>query len=324
MHILVTGGNGFIGSHLTERLLEAGNQVTIVDDLSTGQRKNLNRVENHPSLRVLHADLGNPELVHEVCKDVDAVYHLAAAVGVALIAQQPIQTIHRNIYPTQLLLEELRRIHLTGKQVTMFLASTSEVYGKNPKSIWNENDDLVFGATTKPRWSYGASKAIDEFLALACVRECSMNIVIGRFFNVVGPRQSGAYGMVLPRFIQAAIAGKPLIVHDDGKQERCFAHVSDVVAAVLKLMNTPRTYGRIYNIGADQPISILEMAKRVIQIVNPKSTIEFQSYSQAYDDDFEDIRRRVPDLTRLKQAIDYNPTFSLDDIIRDVWRSTIE
>jgi UDP-glucose 4-epimerase len=324
MHILVTGGNGFIGSHLTERLLEAGNQVTIVDDLSTGQRKNLNRVENHPSLRVLHADLGNPELVHEVCKDVDAVYHLAAAVGVALIAQQPIQTIHRNIYPTQLLLEELRRIHLTGKQVTMFLASTSEVYGKNPKSVWNENDDLVFGATTKPRWSYGASKAIDEFLALACVRECKMNIVIGRFFNVVGPRQSGAYGMVLPRFIQAAIAGKPLIVHDDGKQERCFAHVSDVVAAVLKLMNTPRTYGRIYNIGADQPISILEMAKRVIQIVNPKSTVEFQSYSQAYDDDFEDIRRRVPDLTRLKQAIDYNPTFSLDDIIRDVWRSTIE
>lgn len=324
MHILVTGGNGFIGSHLTERLLEAGNQVTIVDDLSTGQRKNLKRVENHPSLRVLHADLGNPELVHEVCKDVDAVYHLAAAVGVALIAQQPIQTIHRNIYPTQLLLEELRRIHLTGKQVTMFLASTSEVYGKNPKSIWNENDDLVFGATTKPRWSYGASKAIDEFLALACVRECRMNIVIGRFFNVVGPRQSGAYGMVLPRFIQAAIAGKPLIVHDDGKQERCFAHVSDVVAAVLKLMNTPSTYGRIYNIGADQPISILEMAKRVIQIVNPKSTLEFQSYSQAYDDDFEDIRRRVPDLTRLKQAIDYNPTFSLDDIIRDVWRSTIE
>ena len=324
MHILVTGGNGFIGSHLTERLLEAGNQVTIVDDLSTGQRKNLNRVENHPSLRVLHADLGNPELVHEVCKDVDAVYHLAAAVGVALIAQQPIQTIHRNIYPTQLLLEELRRIHLTGKQVTMFLASTSEVYGKNPKSVWNENDDLVFGATTKPRWSYGASKAIDEFLALACVRECKMNIVIGRFFNVVGPRQSGAYGMVLPRFIQAAIAGKPLIVHDDGKQERCFAHVSDVGAAVLKLMNSPRTYGRIYNIGADQPISILEMAKRVIQIVNPKSTVEFQSYSQAYDDDFEDIRRRVPDLTRLKQAIDYNPTFSLDDIIRDVWRSTIE
>jgi UDP-glucose 4-epimerase len=321
MHILVTGGNGFIGSHLTERLLADGHHVTIVDDLSTGQRSNLDTVGDHPGLRVLHADLGNRDLVSEVCKDIDVVYHLAAAVGVALIAKQPIQTIHRNIYPTQLLLEELRKIHLAGKPVRMFLASTSEVYGKNPKSIWNENDDLVFGATTKPRWSYGASKAIDEFLALACVRESNMNIVIGRFFNVAGPRQSGAYGMVLPRFIQAAMAGKPLIVHDDGQQERCFAHVSDVVGAVVKLMETPSCYGRIYNIGADQPISILEMAKRVIAIVNPKATIEFQSYSQAYDDDFEDIRRRVPDLTRLKQAINYRATQSLDDIIRDVWRA---
>ena len=323
MHILVTGGNGFIGSHLTERLLEAGNHVTIVDDLSTGQRTNLHGVADHPGLRVIHADLGNPDLVREVCSEVDAVYHLAAAVGVALIAKQPIQTIHRNIYPTQLLLEELRRIHLSGKKISMFLASTSEVYGKNQKSIWNEEDDLVFGATTKPRWSYGASKAIDEFLALACVRECAMNIVIGRFFNVVGPRQSGAYGMVLPRFISAAIAGKPLIVHDDGQQERCFAHVSDVVGAVLKLMETPSCYGRIYNIGADQPISILEMAKRVIAIVNPAATIEFQSYAAAYDNDFEDIRRRVPDLTRLKNAIGCGPTQSLDDIIRDVWRSSI-
>jgi UDP-glucose 4-epimerase len=324
MHILVTGGSGFIGSHLTERLLAAGNQVTVVDDLSTGQRCNLDRVLQHPDLQVINADLGNAELVRDVCKNVDIVYHLAAAVGVALIAKQPIQTIHRNIFPTQLLLEELRRIHDSGKSVPMFLASTSEVYGKNPKSVWNENDDLVFGATTKPRWSYGASKAIDEFLALACVRECGMKIVIGRFFNVVGPRQSGAYGMVLPRFIQAAIQGKALIVHDDGRQERCFAHVSDVVDAVTRLMGTPSTYGRIYNIGADQPISILEMAKRVVAIVNPASTIEFQSYSQAYDEDFEDIRRRVPDLTRIKNAISYNPTRSLDDIIRDVWRSTLE
>lgn len=323
MHILVTGGNGFIGSHLTERLLADGNHVTIVDDLSTGQRGNLDQVADHPGLRVIHADLGDRDLVHEVCAEADAVYHLAAAVGVALIAKQPIQTIHRNIFPTQLLLEELRKLHLAGKPVQMFLASTSEVYGKNPKSIWNENDDLVFGATTKPRWSYGASKAIDEFLALACVRECDMKIVIGRFFNVVGPRQSGAYGMVLPRFINAAIAGKPLIVHDDGRQERCFAHVSDVVGAVVKLMNTPSCTGRIYNIGADQPVTILEMAKRVIEIVNPSATIEFQSYSQAYDDDFEDIRRRVPDLNRLKQAINYQPTLSLDDIIRDVWRASI-
>jgi len=324
MHILVTGGNGFIGSHLTERLLAAGDHVTIVDDLSTGQRSNLDRVADHPGLRIVHSDLGSTELVREVCDDVDVVYHLAAAVGVALIAKQPIQTIHRNIYPTQLLLEELRRIHLTGKTVKMFMASTSEVYGKNPKSIWNENDDLVFGATTKPRWSYGASKAIDEFLSLACVRECGMNIVIGRFFNVVGPRQSGAYGMVLPRFIQAAMSGKPLIVHDDGLQERCFAHVSDVVGAVVSLMDTPSSFGRIYNIGADQPISILEMAKRVIAIVNPKCSISFQTYAQAYDDDFEDIRRRVPDLTRLKKTIQYNPTMSLDDIIFDVWQATLK
>jgi UDP-glucose 4-epimerase len=272
--------------------------VSIVDDLSTGQKGNLDGVLSNPNLKVIHADLGDAALVKQVCEDVDVVYHLAAAVGVALIAKQPIQTIHRNIYPTQLLLEELRRLHLAGKKVSMFLASTSEVYGKNPKSVWTENDDLVFGATTKPRWSYGASKAIDEFLALACVRECNMNIVIGRFFNVVGPRQSGAYGMVLPRFISAAIAGKPLIVHDDGKQERCFAHVSDVVGAVVALMNTPACFGKIYNIGADQPVSILEMARRVIDIVNPKCTIEFQSYSQAYDDDFEDIRRQGDPKTR--------------------------
>jgi len=320
MQILVTGGNGFIGSHLTERLLADGNQVTIVDDLSTGRLVNLQGVIDHPNLKVIHADLGDPELIREVCRDTDVVYHLAAAVGVALIAKHPIQTIHRNIYPTQLLLEELRRIHLTGRPVAMFLASTSEVYGKNPKRIWCEEDDLVFGATTKPRWSYGASKAIDEFLALACVRECAMNIVIGRFFNVAGPRQSGAYGMVLPRFVEAAMSGKPLIVHDDGQQERCFAHVTDVVGAVLKLMDTESSSGRIYNIGADQPIAILEMAKRVAAIVNPTATIQFQSYAEAYDEDFEDIRRRVPNLTRIRQAIGYEPSLFLDDIIRDVWK----
>ena len=324
MQVLVTGGNGFIGSHLTESLLDAGNHVTIVDDLSTGQRNNLNSVINHPRLKLIHADLGDPKLIHEVCQNVDVVYHLAAAVGVALIAKHPIQTIHRNIYPTQLLLEELRRIHLTGRPVSMFLASTSEVYGKNPKSIWCENDDLVFGATTKPRWSYGASKAIDEFLALACVRECQMKIVIGRFFNVSGPRQSGAYGMVLPRFVEAAMAGRALVVHDDGQQERCFAHVSDVVGAVTKLMQTETSYGRIYNIGADEPISILKMAQRVVAIVNPKATIQFQSYSQAYDEDFEDIRRRVPDLTRIREAIGYAPTRFLDDIIRDVWSEMLK
>ena len=320
MRILVTGGGGFIGSHLTEHFLQRGDHVVVVDDFSTGNRRNLEHLESNPNLRVINSDLGKTACVQEACHDVDAVYHLAAAVGVALIAKQPTQTIHRNIYPTQLLLDELRRHHLAGKPIPLFLASTSEVYGKNPKAIWNESDDLVFGPTTKPRWSYGASKAIDEFLCMACVREHQMKIIIGRFFNVVGPRQSGAYGMVLPRFVEAAMQGKPLIVHDDGQQTRCFAHVNDVVYAVTELMQHPQCYGQIYNIGSDSPVSILDVAKQVISIVNPKTSIEFQSYTDAYDEDFEDIRRRVPDLARIKKAIEYTPRYLLADIIQDVWK----
>ncbi len=215
MRILVTGGSGFIGSHLSRFFLKRGDEVVVVDDLSTGRSENLADVRHHPALQVIHTDLGEPSLVRQLCGDVDAVYHLAAAVGVALIAKHPIETIHRNIYPTQLLLEELRRKHRDGKSIPLFLASTSEVYGKNPKPIWMEEDDLVFGATTKPRWSYGASKAIDEFLALASYREVQLPVVIARFFNVVGPRQTGAYGMVLPRFVESAMKGEPLVVHDD-------------------------------------------------------------------------------------------------------------
>lgn len=321
MRVLVTGGGGFIGSHLTEALLERGDEVVVVDDFSTGQRSNLDAQRAHPNLTLHAADFGDPSLVAKVCDGVDRVYHLAAAVGVALIAKHPMQSIHRNIYPTQLLLDVLREHYRRGRSPSLFLASTSEVYGKNPKSVWSEGDDLVFGATTKPRWSYGASKAIDEFLCLANVRECDMKIVIGRFFNVVGPRQTGAYGMVLPRFVAAAMAGKPLIVHDDGHQERCFAHVQDVIGGVMQLMDTPEAYGKIYNIGSDRPISILEMARRVIAIVNPEATIQFQSYAEAYDDDFEDIRRRVPDLSRIRKAIGYAPRMDLDAIIRDVWRA---
>ncbi len=238
-----------------------------------------------------------------------------------MIAKHPIQTIHRNIYPTQLLLDELRGLHQQGRAIPLFLASTSEVYGKNPKPLWNEEDDLVFGSTTKPRWSYGASKAIDEFLGLACVRECQMPIVIGRFFNVVGPRQTGAYGMVLPRFVAAALSGQPIMVHDDGLQQRCFAHVLDVIDAVTRLMDTPAAYGRVYNIGSDQPFTILELAEWVQRLVNPAAPIAFQSYSDAYDADFEDIRRRIPDLSRLRNTISYQPQRSLQDMILDVKRS---
>jgi UDP-glucose 4-epimerase len=199
--------------------------------------------------------------------------------------------------------------------VPCFIASTSEVYGKNPKATWSEEDDLVFGATTKPRWSYGVSKAVDEFLGLAFYKERNLPVVVGRFFNVVGPRQTGAYGMVLPRFVGAALRGEPLIVHDDGQQVRCFAHVDDVIKAVATLVETPAAAGRVYNIGSDVPISILGLAERVRQRVNPEAKIEFQSYSDAYDETFEDIRRRVPELTRIEQAIGFKPTKDLDAII---------
>ena len=323
VHSLITGGAGFIGSHLTELLLARGDQVTVVDDFSTGQPANLTRVTNNPRLKLIQSDLGNPDLVQSLCHQVDRVFHLAAAVGVALIAKHPIQTIERNIYPTQLLLTALREEKQRGRSVPFFLASTSEVYGKNPKPIWNEQDDLVFGATTKPRWSYGASKAIDEFLALASHREMDLPIVVGRFFNVVGPRQTGAYGMVLPRFVEAARRQQPLIVHDDGSQIRCFAHVADVIDAVVKLLETPAAHGKVFNIGSDTPISILSLAQGVRDIVNPSAEIRFQSYAEAYDDDFEDIRRRVPDLTRIRSTIGYQPRFGLTQIIQDVWQSQI-
>ena len=315
---LITGGAGFIGSHLAQRLLDRGDRVLIVDDLSTGRQTNLGPILDHPNLEYIQGSVEDDRLVAEVVGRADSVYHLAAAVGVALIAKQPIQTIERNVYPTQLILDRLGEVAKRGRRVPCFIASTSEVYGKNPKPVWSEEDDLVFGATTKPRWSYGVSKAIDEFLALAHYKEQKLPVVVGRFFNVVGPRQTGAYGMVLPRFVEAALQGTPLVVHDDGKQVRCFAHVDDVVGAVVKLVDTPTAHGRVYNIGSDTPVSILELAERVIARVNPKATIDFQSYSDAYDDSFEDIRRRVPDLARIEKTIGYAATKDLDAIIDSV------
>lgn len=316
--ILVTGGAGFIGSHLTELLLGRGDRVIVIDDESTGRAENLRAVLGHERLTLVRGNVSDPELIKRHLDGTSEVYHLAAAVGVALIAREPILTIERNIYPTQLLLNELCRRHQSGQKVRFFLASTSEVYGKNPKSVWNEEDDLVFGSTTRPRWSYGASKAIDEFLTLAGARQFGLPVVIARFFNVVGPRQTGAYGMVLPRFVDAALAGEPLLVHDDGRQVRCFAHVRDVVEALTRLMQTPEALGRVFNIGSDQPVTILELAQRVIALTGSKSRVEFQSYTQAYDKDFEDIRHRVPDLTRLRQTISFVPRNDVDAIIRDV------
>ncbi|MEM6692092.1 MAG: GDP-mannose 4,6-dehydratase [Planctomycetota bacterium] len=321
LRCLVTGGAGFIGSHLSESLLRDGHHVTIVDDLSTGSAANLAQIAEHPQLKVIEGSIGDPEMAAKVCTDVDRVYHLAAAVGVALIAEQPVQTIERNVYPTQLILNELANRVQRGESVRLFVASTSEVYGKNPKSTWSEEDDLVFGATTRPRWSYGVSKAIDEFLGLAFFKEHQLPIVIGRFFNVVGPRQTGAYGMVLPRFVQAALEGRPLMVHHDGAQTRCFAHVDDVVDAVVRLVEHESAAGGVYNIGSDQPVSILDLANLVIQRTGSSSEVIHQSYEEAYDASFEDIRRRVPDLGKIRSTIEYAPQNDLNAIIDSVTES---
>jgi len=319
MKVLVTGGAGFIGSHLTDALIRQGDHVVVIDDVSTGNWENLRALEECPQLECIHGSVGDEQLVRRVLADVDEVYHLAAAVGVALIAQQPIKTIETNIYTTQLLLDEMmRQNRIDGRPRRFFLASSSEVYGKNPKETFTEEDDLVFGSTSRPRWSYGASKAIDEFLALACWNEHRIPVVVGRFFNVVGPRQTGAYGMVLPRFVNAALAGGKLVVHDDGRQQRCFAHVSDVVSAVVSLLSKPAAQGRVFNIGSDVPVSIVRLAEKVIAAAGSAATIQFQSYADAYNTDFEDIRRRVPDLTRIRTVIDYVPQYDLDQIIQEL------
>ncbi len=317
-HILVTGGAGFIGSHLTEALLAHGDRVSVVDDESTGSAANLAAVIGRPELRYVKGSVADRPLVRRLAAEADEVYHLAAAVGVQLIAQSPIRTIETNIYPTELLLDELGRLHARGRPLKLFLASSSEVYGKNPKPRWNEDDDLVFGPTTRTRWSYGTTKAIDEFLALAYWRERGLPVVIGRLFNVVGPRQVGAYGMVLPRLIDAALAGRPPEVHGDGLQQRCFAHVADVLRAVLALMETPAAVGRVFNIGSDQPIRILDLARKVIAAVDPALEVRWVSYLEAYGEDFEDCRCRVPDLGRLRQAIGWEPQYDLDRTIAEI------
>ena len=317
-HCLVTGGAGFIGSHLTEALLARGDRVSVVDDESTGTIDNLAGVLNHPRLCYTKGTVADEALVRRLVADVDEVYHLAAAVGVQLIASSPIRTIETNVYTTELLLRQLGQLVAAGRNVKFFISSTSEVYGKNPKAQWTEEDDLVFGPTTRARWSYGASKAIDEFLALAYCRERNLPVVVGRLFNVVGPRQTGAYGMVLPRFVDAALAGRPLVVHDDGQQQRCFAHVSDVVRMILALMDCPSAVGGVFNIGSDQPVSILELAQRVIAAVDPALTVAFISYAQAYSEDFEDCRRRVPDLSKTHSHTGLRAQYGLDDIIREL------
>lgn len=310
---LVTGGAGFIGSHLTEKLLELGHQVRIVDDFSTGQPENLSAVINHPSLTLIKGSITDQLLLTEAVRGVDVVYHLAAAVGVQLVAKDPVRTIETNIYPTECL---LRQAALSGCR--FFLASTSEVYGKNPKERWTEEDDLHFGPTSRPRWAYGCSKAIDEFLSLAYHGKYQLPVVIGRFFNVVGPRQVGNYGMVIPRFVEQALRGGPVVVYDDGKQVRCFAHVKEVVDCIIKLTNCDQAVGKIFNIGSDQDVSIATLAQEIIQRIDPNVPIQHLDYKDAYGSDFEDVRRRVPDVSRLAETIGIKPSLPLGQILDDI------
>ena len=312
-HCLVTGGAGFIGSHLTERLLENGNHVTVLDDLSTGALQNLSAVESHPNLTMRSGSITDPVLLTRLVRGVDVIYHMAAAVGVKLVADDPVRTIETNIYPTETLLQLAMQ---DGKR--FFLASTSEVYGKNAKERWTEDDDLHFGPTVKPRWAYGCSKAIDEFLALAYHSEFQLPVVIGRFFNVVGPRQVGHYGMVIPRFVDQALAGGPVVVYDDGQQVRCFGHVREVVDCVIGLTESPAAYGQVFNIGSDEPITVRELAEKIIERVDPSVRIEHIPYADAYGNDFEDVRRRVPDISRLAATLGRKPSMSLGEILDDI------
>ncbi|MBA3313308.1 MAG: GDP-mannose 4,6-dehydratase [Planctomycetota bacterium] len=316
---LVTGGAGFIGSHLAGRLLDGGHDVVVLDNLSTGRKSNLDRLIDHPRLRFVSGSITDPLAAAEAARGAEAIYHLAAAVGVKLVADDPVRTIETNIYPTDQL---LRLAVQSGTK--FFLASTSEVFGKNPKDRWNEEDDLQFGPTSRPRWAYGASKAIDEFLALAYHQQFGLPVVIGRFFNVVGPRQVGDYGMVIPRFVGQALRGEPLVVYDDGKQERCFAHVSEVVECIVSLMETPGAAGQVFNIGGDEPISMRQLAEEIVRRTGSASKVVFRPYDEAYGHRFEDVRRRVPDVSRLERTIGRKPSLPLGEILDDVIRATRE
>jgi UDP-glucose 4-epimerase len=309
---LVTGGAGFIGSHLVEALLDTGRRVIVIDDLSTGSMSNLENVHDHPNLEVVIDCITNESRMEELIDEADEIYHLAAVVGVRLILEQPERTVAVNNGATEMI---LRRVAAQFKP--LFLASTSEVYGKNPKAPLSEDDDSVLGPTSKGRWIYACGKALDDFLALSYHRRTGLPVVIGRFFNTVGPRQVGHYGMVVPTFVAQALAGGPLKVHGDGQQVRCFGHVSDVVRGILGLMAHPRATGRVFNLGNDEPVTIRQLAERVAGFVDPTLAIEHVPHSQVYNAEFEDIRRRIPDLTRIRSEIGYRPRYSLDDIIRD-------
>ena len=310
MRTLITGGAGFIGSHLTERLVKDGHEVWALDDLSTGSMRNIDHLISYPHFHYRIGSVMDQELVGEMVDRVDTVFHLAAAVGVKLIVDHPTSTIETNIRGTEVVLDSAAK---KGKLTV--IASTSEVYGKSTQIPFGEDDDLVLGPTTKSRWGYACSKAIDEYLALAYATERGLPVLIARFFNTVGPRQTGRYGMVLPNFVRQGLAGENITVYGSGDQRRCFADVSDVVEALLRLVATPSSYGTVFNIGSDEEISINELAELVCEMTGKGSAIVHVPYDQAYGPGFEDLSRRVPNLTRLVGATAYRPRTATRTIV---------
>jgi UDP-glucose 4-epimerase len=313
MRVLITGGAGFIGSHLSDAYIERGDEVHVLDDLSTGSMENIRHLRKHPRFEYTIESVHHRAAVAELVDQCDVVFHLAAAVGVKLIVESPVRTIETNVHGTEVVLAQAAK-----KKKKVLVASTSEVYGLSNEVPFREDGCLVMGATTKGRWSYACSKAIDEFLALAYWRERGLPTVVVRLFNTVGPRQTGQYGMVIPTFVKQALAGRPVTVYGDGGQTRCFTYVGDVVGALVKLMDHPDAVGDVYNIGSDQEVTIAELARRVIALTGSRSTVEKVPYEAAYGAGFEDMPRRVPDISKVGRLIGYRPTKTLDEIITTV------
>ena len=313
MRYLITGGAGFIGSHLAERLLREGHAVTVVDDLCTGAIQNIEKLKASSGFNYVVESIFNRPLLAELIDDHDAVFHLAASVGVRLIVESPVRTIETNVKGTEVVLEFANK-----KKKKVLIASTSEVYGKSTKIPFCEDDDLVMGATQKGRWSYACSKAIDEFLALAYWKEKKLPVVIVRLFNTVGPRQTGRYGMVLPSFVRAALAGQPITVFGDGTQSRCFCHVKDTVGALALAIEHPGAVGQIFNVGSNEEISIGDLAVLVKSMTGSASPIHYIPYDEAYEEGFEDMHRRVPDISRIGNLINFKPTHDIRQIVQSV------
>jgi UDP-glucose 4-epimerase len=319
MNYLITGGAGFIGSHLADALLAGGHRVSIIDDLSTGSMRNISDLRKHPRFSYSIGTMLNRPLLAELVDEADAVFHLAAAVGVKLIVESPVRTIETNVRCTELLLDVAN-----AKRKKVLVASTSEVYGKSTAIPFREDGDLVMGATSRGRWSYACSKAIDEFLAIAHYREKKLPTVVVRLFNTVGPRQTGQYGMVVPRFVSQALAGDPITIYGDGSQTRCFTHVLDTVRALVGIMDSDQTLGEVYNVGNTEEISMLELAKRVKEMTGSSSDLTFVPFAVAYEEQFEDMPRRVPSTDKIRTAIGWRAERSLEVILESVIAFTQE